>query len=58
MTEKPPSVGVADSSPQGEPYRTADDRPYEVSAVWWWLEVINRYLCGELTILLFYIIIN
>ena len=35
MTEKPPSVGVADSSPQGEPYRTADDRPYEVSAVWW-----------------------
>ena len=33
-----------------------EDRCHEVTE--WWLEVINRYLCGELTILLFYIIIN
>ena len=33
-----------------------EERCHEVTE--WWLEVINRYLCGELTILLFYIIIN
>ncbi len=33
-----------------------EERCHEVTE--WWLEVINRCLCGELTILLFYIIIN
>ena len=57
MTEKPPLSRRCRQLPsKGAEKPLLEERCHEVTE--WWLEVINRYLCGELTILLFYIIIN